>query len=191
MATKLKLKDVRLSFPDLFVAKEFKAGDKKFRYNASFLVTPGSATDKEIRAAMLAEAVEVYGVKGAAKLAAFVKSGDTAYNDGSDKEYDGYKGMMVLSAHRLQKDGPPGVFGNTIDPQTGKVVKLTGESGVVYAGCYVNGTVTFYTSKEFPGLWCGFSGVQFARPGDAFSGSVAASADDFDAQEGADAGDFA
>ena len=191
MATKLKLKDVRLSFPDLYVATEFKKGDGKWRYNASFLFEPGSSTDKEVKAAMLAEAIEAYGAKGAEKLATFQKGGNTAYSDGNDKEYDGYKGMMVLAAHRPKKDGPPGVFGNTIDPQTGKVVKLTEESGVVYAGCYVNGTVTFYTSKEFPGLWCGFSGVQFARPGDAFGGSVAASADDFDAQEGADAGDFA
>jgi hypothetical protein len=48
----VKLSNVRLSYNDLFQAKEFKAGDGKPRYSATFLVEPGSEADKAIRAAI-------------------------------------------------------------------------------------------------------------------------------------------
>lgn len=191
MAIKVKLQDVRLSFPDLFEAKEFEVGDGKARYNASFLVVPGSANDKAVKAAMLAAVEEKYPGKGAAKLAGFMaKSNANPYADGNTKEYDGYADMMCLSAHRRESDGPVGVFGNVIDPETGKVVVLTARAGKPYAGSYVNATVEIYvTEGKFPGVRAGLNGVQFARDGDAFSGSKPANADDFEpmsAPEGTD-----
>ena len=47
---KVKLSNVRLSFPQLFVAKEFKPGDGKPRFDATFLIVPGSANDKAMTA---------------------------------------------------------------------------------------------------------------------------------------------
>ena len=190
MATKIKLTDVRLSFPDLYEPVEYQKGDGKFRYNASFLVVPGSENDKKIKAAILKEAKETYGPKADKLLASFVgQSLKYCYLDGDLKEYDGYASMMALSSHRRQNDGPPGVFGNVIDPQTGKVVVLTPASGKPYAGCYVNATVEIYAQDgENKGIRCGLVGVQYFRDGDAFSGSKPASADDFEAVgEGADA----
>jgi hypothetical protein len=190
MASKLKLLDVRLSFPDLFEAVEFQVGDKKPRYNASFLVVPGSANDKAIQAAITAACVEKLGAKAKAKQAAWEKSGDVCYTDGNAKEYDGYADMMVLSSHRRAVDGPVGVYSNVIDPQTGKVAVLTAVSGKPYAGCYVNATVEIYiTEGKFPGIRCGLVAVQYKRDGDAFSGSKPASPDDFEEEigEGSDA----
>lgn len=57
MTQKIKLAGVRLSFPDLFKAVEFKTGDGKPRFNASFLVDPGSENDKKIKAAIAVEAL--------------------------------------------------------------------------------------------------------------------------------------
>ena len=69
---KLKLKNVRLSFPDLFEAKDFEAGDGKARYSASFLVEPGSDNDKAIEAALVEATNGKFGEKdGPKKLAAF------------------------------------------------------------------------------------------------------------------------
>ncbi|MDP3939856.1 MAG: DUF2815 family protein [Deltaproteobacteria bacterium] len=193
MSTKLKLLDVRLSFPDLFEAVEFKAGDGKPRYNASFLVVPGSENDKKIEAAIAAEVKAAFAdaAKGAKWLAGIRgQSNKDCYTDGDKKEYDGYEGMKVLSSHRRAKDGPVGVYGNVIDPQTGKVVVLTELAGKPYAGSYVNATVEIYlqTKGENQGVRSGLQAVQFARDGDAFSGSKPATPDDFDAlEQGADA----
>lgn len=192
MSTKLKLNDVRLAFPDLFHAVEFKPGDKKPRYNASFLVVKGSANDKMIEAAIAAEVKAAF--SDAAKGAKWLdgvrgqKNGD-CYTDGDKKEYDGYAGMKVFAAHRREKDGPVGVYGNVIDPQTGKVVVLQEASGKPYPGSYVNATVEVYlqTKGENQGIRGGLQAVQYHRDGDAFSGSKPATPDDFVASEGADA----
>jgi hypothetical protein len=197
MTTKIKLVDtpadpVRLSFPDLYTAVEFETGDGKFRYNASALVVPGGANDKKIEDAIAAEVKAAFPdpVKAAKFLASVrgQKNGD-CYTDGNKKPYDGYEGMKVLSAHRKQKDGPVGVYGNVIDPATGKVVVLKEISGKPYAGCYVNMTVEIYVqTKTNPGIRSGLIAVQFARDGDAFSGSKPATPDDFEPlEQGADA----
>lgn len=198
MSTKLKLVDsptdpVRLSFPDVYTAVEFKAGDGKPRYNASFLIVPGGANDKKIEAAIAAEVKAAFpdAVKGAKWLAAARGQGNKdCYTDGDLKSYDGYEGMKVLSSHRRAKDGPVGVYGNVLDPATQKVVVLTEVSGKPYAGCYVNGTVEIYlqTKGENQGIRCGLQAVQFVRDGDAFSGSKPATPDDFaPLEQGADA----
>lgn len=189
---KLKLTNVRLAFPDLFEAKEFEAGDGKPRYSATFLVEPGSENDKAVRKALADVTNDKHGAKGPEKLKAFMAdSQKSCYNDGNKKDYQGFEGMMALAAHRQAKDGPVGVYGNVIDPQTGKVAVLTQESGKPYGGCYVNATVDFYvTEGKYPGVRCGLIAVQFAKDGDSFGGASRASADDFEPVEGADAEDI-
>ena len=99
------LKDVRLSFPDLFNAVEFKTGDGKSRWNASFLIEPGSANDKLIREAIQTEAKAVWGVNAAKQLKTCEgQSNKYCYLDGNTKAYDGYEGMMCLAAHRPAKE---------------------------------------------------------------------------------------
>jgi Protein of unknown function (DUF2815) len=184
MATSIKLKDVRLSFPDLFEAVQYQ-GQGAFRYNASFLIVPGSANDKLIQAAIREAAEAEFKGKAAAQLASFKgNSNKMCYVSGDLKEYDGYKGMLVLSAHRRQKDGRPLVIDERKNVLTEKDAKP-------YPGCYVNATVDIYAqSGTNSGMRCGLIGVQFARDGDAFSGSRTPTPDDFDAiDDGADAGD--
>ena len=92
------LKDVRLSFPDLFNAVEFKTGDGKPRWNASFLIEPGSENDKLIREAIQFEAKAVWGVNAAKQLKTCEgQSNKYCYLDGNTKAYDGYEGMMCLA----------------------------------------------------------------------------------------------
>src|SRR3990172_3493617 len=118
MGTPIKLKHtaadpVRLSFPDLWEATEFEPGSKK-RFNANLLVKPDGANAKVIEAAILAAATEEFDGK-TAKAVAFVNanrgnSNKYCYTSGDAKEYDGYAGMMVLSAHRPAQQGKyPGV----------------------------------------------------------------------------------
>lgn len=197
MSQTVRLKNVRLSFPDLFEAKEFKPGDKKPRYNASFLVEPGSDNDKAIEAAIVAAMKEKFLTKADQKLKDFRgQSNKDCYLDGSTKEYDGYEGMKVLSSHRRASDGPVGVYDKvgTYNEEKKKVVPnvLKADSGKPYAGCYVNAVVEIYAQDgEFPGIRAGLQSVQYEREGDAFSGSKPPTAEDFDAVDaGVDADDI-
>ena len=190
---KIKLQDVRLSFPDLFTPVGFEEGDKKLRYNATFLVVPGSENDKAIRAAIDAAAEEAWPKKSAAMLESFKgNSNKYCYLNGDTKDYDGYEGMMYLSSHRGSGDGAPAVKGADIDPSTGKVRDLKAEDGIPYAGCYVHAVVEIYAqSNKYPGIRCGLVGVQFVRDGDAFSGASRAKDGDFEPiTEGISAGDL-
>ncbi len=80
------IKDVRLSYPTLFQAREFKAGDGKPRWSAAFIIDPGSDNDKHIRAAIESEAKAIWGAKAAAILKTVTgQSNKYCYTDGSTK----------------------------------------------------------------------------------------------------------
>ena len=207
MAVSVKLKDVRLSFPNLWVPKAHPSKPEALRFDASFLVEPGSANDKLIQGAILEAATEKLGKKAAAFLNS-VKGNNMkyCYTQGDLKNYNGYAGMLVLASHRRAQDGPPLVIHNyhvplseqlegrkytePSDPSGPRFLKLTAEDGKPYAGCYVNASVDIYVQDDINGgVRCGLKGVQFARDGDAFSGSAAAKPDDFEAiEDGAQAG---
>lgn len=172
---KLLLKNVRLSFPDIWEAKEYEPGDGKPRFNATFLVEPGSENDAAIRSAIQAVALEEFGKKAQFELAAFEGNPQKiAYLDGNKKEYDGYKGMWYLSCHRREKDGRPTIVDRNRRP-------LTPADGKPYAGCYVNAFVEIYAQGgPNKGIRASFSGMQFVQDGDAFSGGAVASPEDFD-----------
>lgn len=176
---KIKLNDVRLSFPNLWAAKEFKPGDGKFRYDATFLIEPGSENDKKIRDAIKAAGEETWGAKGEKTLRAIEgQANKYAYQDGDLKEYDGYEGMWFLACHSKVR---PLVIDRRPKLPDGSPNILTEADGKPYAGCYVNATVEIYAQKgENPGLRASFTGVQFVRDGDAFGGGSAAKAEDFD-----------
>lgn len=180
--SKVTLKVVRLSFPGLFKAEAFKPGDDP-KFKATFLVPKGSAQDKMVEAAIL----EVAKAKWGAKAEAIVKQirnnpNKFCYQDGDTKSYDGYEGMMALSA----KNGTRPLV---IDGQKQPLVE---EDGKPYAGCYVNGIVELFAYENSGnGISASLSGVQFVKDGDAFSGGRAASEDEFDElEEGADADDL-
>lgn len=169
----IKLSNVRLSFPNLFVAKEYKTGDGKPRFDATFLIEPGSENDKIIQAEIKKEAEAVYGAKAAAHLEAFKGNANKmCYLNGDLKEYEGYAGMRYLACHAKTR---PLVIDRARNI-------LTAQDPIPYAGCYVNTKVSIYAQKgENPGMRAAFSGVQFVADGDAFSAGGSASVDEFDA----------
>lgn len=174
------IKNVRLSFPTLFEPKEFKLGDGKPRWSATFLVEPGSDADKAIRNAINEAAKEEWPKDWEKKLKAIEgQKNQFCYLDGNTKSFDGYEGMWALSSHRSAKtkngaNTPPLI----VDKDPKKV--LTDKDGKPYAGCFVNAKVSIYAqSGENPGVRCSFTVVQFAKDGDAFASSKP-SADDLD-----------
>jgi hypothetical protein len=192
MGTIVQLKHARIAFiDDLFVPSQYE-GQGDFRHSCTLIVEPGSANDKAIQAAISGEATGAWGKKAEAFLEdmrtnknkfSYIKN----KKDKSGEIYDGFENMYALSAIRKQKDGAPLFLHNVKDPATGKAQRLTGNEGIIYAGCYVNAKVEMWAqSGTYSGMRCGLLGVQFDAPGDSFGGASRPSDDGFDAIDAED-----
>ena len=181
---KLKLTDVRLSFPDLFTAKAFQPGDAP-KFKATFLIEKGSAQHAAVEKAITEAAREKWGAK-ADKLLASIRGNPNrfCYQDGDTKAYDGYEGMMALSSKNALRP-------TVVDADKTPLVEADGKP---YAGCYVHAVVDVfaYDNAASSGISASLMGVQFFRDGDSFTGGRAADLDDFDdVTSGATADDLA
>jgi hypothetical protein len=175
MTTKVKLQDVRIAFCSSLFEPEQYQGAGPFRHSATFLVKPGSANDKAIQAAILAEATAKW-PKAPQKQIDAIKNNSNkfCYMSGDTKEYAGFEGMMYIAAHRKQTDGAPLIIDRDKAP-------LGPNAGRPYGGCYVNAVVEIYAQDgENKGMRCGLTAVQFFRDGDSFGGASKANADDFE-----------
>lgn len=185
MSTNIKIDGVRLSYPKLFTAEEFKQGDGKPRYSARFMVPKGSKAHKDIQAAVDAEAREAYKDKAAKNLAQWAGNNQKmCWQDGDETGLEGDEGYMILSTHKAGKTGRPTVIDRDKSP-------LAEGDGKPYAGCWVNAGVSIYAQTgENPGIRGSFTVVQFAKDGDAFSpGGV--SVNEFESLAAADTDDLA
>jgi hypothetical protein len=184
MTTKVKLTNVRLSFPKLFEAEQYE-GKGPYRYGAAFWVPKtDTALIAQINEAIQTEAKAAWGAKAQAMLAEVLPDKKACcWIDGTRKDAEDY---WVLGSYRGQEKGRPLVIDQKKQP-------LVAADGKPYAGCYVHATVEIYTTgKPNVGIRCGLLGVQFAKDGDAFGGGSPANPDDFaELAEGADAGDLA
>lgn len=181
---KITLKNVRLSFPDLWEATQFN-GTGPFNYRAQFLIPADDPQRKIIDAAIKELAKETWKGKADAVLADILTDKKAScWIDGNRREYDGYEGMWALSTLRKQEKGRPTILDADRSP-------LTSKDGKPYAGCYVYAIVELWAQNNEHGkaIRCELLGVQFYKDGDSFAGgSAAADADEFeDLGAGADA----
>lgn len=175
---KLILKNVVISFPELFEAKAFGDGDPKFSLTA--LIEKGSENDKKIQAAIK----EVLAAKFGAKAESTHKqiesnSQRNCYTEGDTKaEFAGFAGKMALRASSPIR---PTVVDRDKSP-------LAREDGKIYPGVKANVIVKFfaYDNKFGKGVSCGLAGVQFFEHGEPLGGATAASVDEFDDLSGDD-----
>lgn len=180
---KIKLQNVRLSFPHLFQAQANADGGQA-KFNASFLIPKSDKQIKMIEDAIVAVAKEKWGAKADAVLKQLRASDKVALHDGDTKaQYAGYEGCMFISASNATR---PLVLDRDKSP-------LTEEDGKPYSGCYVNATVEIWAQDNSYGkrINAGLGGVQFAKDGDRFGGGTSADESDFEELEaGADADDL-
>jgi hypothetical protein len=175
MATseKIKLNNVRLSFPRLFKPKAFQEGQDP-RFEASFLLDPSdkshAAIIKQIKATAKELATEEFGE--------VPKSLKLCFGDGDEKEYDGYEGMFYVTSSNKTR---PTVVDRDLSP-------LVEEDGKPYAGCYVNGTITLWVMNNQFGkrINANLRAVQFVKDGEAFGVKPVDAEEEFDALEGDD-----
>ncbi len=162
------IKNVRISFADLFTARSFE--DQEPKFSCTFLIPEGSELDKQIRAEIKRVAVAKWGAKAESILKSIQGNNmKFCYRPAGEKDYNGYDGMCFFKASNTSR---PTVIDRDKTP-------LTQADGKPYSGCYVNASVDFYAHNK-GGIACSLKGVQFFRDGDAFTGGGVASPDDFD-----------
>ena len=152
------LKDVRLSFAQIFRAKAFNDDDSGTpKFNCSFLI------DKQKGKA----AIDM--VKAAIREAAKAKWGDDipklkpdkfCLRDGDNEEWDGYAGCMYVSASNPHR---PTIVDRDRRP-------LTEDDGKPYSGCYVNAVIRVWAQDNKWGkrINASLEAIQFVRHGEAF-----------------------
>ena len=168
--SKIKLKNVRLSFPSLFNRASFDGQETK--YEATFLLNKKTQADQ---IAVIDKAIDALlkekFPKGAPKS---VKR--TVLSDGDMRDYDGYSGAYAFKGTNNTR---PTVINRDRSP-------IVEADNVLYAGCYVNAIVDLWFSDHAKGgrqVLGNVLGVQFAKEGKSFGVDTTSSCDDFDVIE--------
>lgn len=162
---KIKLNNVRLSFPSLFQRASFQGEAGKFE--ATFLLSKDDHADVigKINAEIKA------GIKTNLK-GAKVSDDKLCFKDGDEFEYDGYAGHMSFKASNNKR---PMIIDKDKTP-------LVEDDGKPYAGCYVNAVVELWYQNNNYGkrVNANLLGVQFFKDGTPFGDGASASENDFD-----------
>jgi hypothetical protein len=171
---KIKLQNVRLSFPSLYTKASFNGETTK--YEATFLIDKAAQKDLVAQIASAIKEKVAVDLKGA-KLGA----DKVCLKDGDDIAYEGYAGCYSIKASNSKR---PMTLNRDKSP-------AAESDDVFYAGCYVNAVVEIWTQNNAYGKRVNASllGVQFAKHGDPLGGGAGASESDFDDVEGS-ADDF-
>jgi len=152
----IKLKNVRLSYPNLFVAKAAEGSDK-VKFSATFLLDKKQHADaiKQMEKAIERVALDAFKKK--------VKLNRVCLRDGNDyAEKEGYGDeVMFIPASETRR---PVVVDGDLTP-------LDSTSNRPYAGCYVNATIRLFAYDHKTGgkgVSASLRAVQFVRDGESF-----------------------
>lgn len=175
--SKIKMQNVRLSFPSLFRHATF-GGESTDKFEATFILDKTDHKDliKQIEKEIKALTKEKFKGK-------VLPDDKICLKDGDDTDRVEFQGKMTIKASTKKR---PLVLDRDKSP-------LVEEDEVVYAGCYVNGLVSLWPQDNQYGkrINAQLDGIQFKKDGEPF-GDAGASADEFDAfdDDDDDADDF-
>lgn len=169
---KLQLKNVRLSFPNLYKAVQVN-NEGKPAFSASLLI-PGDDPQIDAINDVIDKVAEEKWKQKAKTILATLRGGDKVclHNGDNKAEYEGYPGNYYLTARSYAKP-------LVIDRNKETLVE---ESGKPYGGCYVNASVEVWAQDNQWGkrINATLRGVQFVKDGDAFAGTPPAKEEEFD-----------
>ena len=167
---KIKLENVRLSFPVFYKPKSFAVGQDP-KYQGTFLLDPSDKAHAKIIKTIKKEAkrivIEAFGEvpKGLKKCYGLAADHD------KKKDYDGYEGMFYIASS------------NTTPPVLADQHKkaMDEADNKFYAGCFVTTVITLWT-QDHPvggkGVNANLRIVQFQKDGEAFGGNAPAKIDE-------------
>jgi hypothetical protein len=190
------LPESRISFEVLGVPRAYQdKPDQPRRWGSTFLIPQGSPLAAEVLKAITEVATAKWDKKAKLYLEDILADKKAScWVNGDKKEYDGYQGMMALTAYRYEEKGRMIVLDSDASPMYKPDGSLhEGKGGRIYSGCYVKAKVDIYAqdNKQGKGIRAELKVVQRLRNGDAFGGGTPPTADGFEAvEEGADADDL-
>jgi hypothetical protein len=155
---KVRLKNVRLSFPVLFTPKVIEEG-KEPKFSANLMLH----NDTDAKQIALIESV-IEKVAKAKWPLGIPKGLKKCLKDASMKDYDGYDEEHMYVASNSSRR--PVVVDKDLRP-------LAAEDGKPYAGCFVNCTLRLWASEHPKGgkqVIAELLAVQFVKDGEAFGG---------------------
>lgn len=176
MSKVITLKNVRLSFPQIWTPKAYMEGQTP-KFSANFLL------DKDGDADQIKEFKDAIKEAAAAGFNGQIPKGiKTCLGDGEEKAYDGYENAVFVSCSSRQR---PVVIDRDRTP-------LVEEDGRPYAGCYVNAAVSLWVQNNQWGkrVNCNLNAIQFVKDGDSFGSNamrVESVFDDISQEQAADA----
>jgi len=173
--SKLILQNVRLAFPVIHKAEQYK-GQGDFRFSATFLCD-GEEQKSHIRKIKKA-LEEVAAEKWEDEVPKSVQFDNAkccaGLGNSMDKVYDGFGDNVYIRASNKQRP-------KLLDRSKNIV---TEEDGIIYGGCFVNVILDMWAQDNAFGkrVNCNLQAIQFVRNGDAFGGGAIPDnvADDFD-----------
>ena len=180
MATRIMLKNVVLAFPALAEPQSFGEGEPA--YGAKFPIKPNSEQQKQIEAAILAEAKEAWKDKADSVVKMLEEDGKVAFtkkvyrSKKTGEPYQGFDGQHYLSTRNSKTQ--PSVYNEYGDQITAK-----GDiEAKAFSGAVVNASVEVWAQDNKWGrrINCSLRGVMLTGEGENFGGgSSPASADEF------------
>jgi hypothetical protein len=165
---KLKIKNARLSFADVFTAQAKFGGDPKF--SACFIVDKETDDGKATLAEFKKIAKQIEKEKFGGKDLPIDK---LPIQDGNDKGYDGWENKLIISAANKKR---PVIVGRKRQPVA------EGDVDAPYSGCYVNAIIDLWGMDNQYGqrIVASLEAVQFAADGEPFVASTVNVDEDFD-----------
>lgn len=169
----IKLSNVRINWPKLFVAEQFK-GQGKFKYSATILIEKKHPQIEELNKVITKIAEDKWGAKAKAVLASIISDNPKNYclKDGDKKGHEAYEHHFYINASNEKRP-------TVVDADT---TPLQERDGRPYDGCYVVAYLDIWAqNNDFgKGINAGLCGIQFMRDGEPFTGGKASSLDEFE-----------
>ena len=174
MSKKIKLKNVRLSFPSLFKMGTY-GGESTGKFEATFILDKKEHED-EIK--LLKQEISAL---AKAELKTNLPADKICLRNGDEMEREELKGKCTIKASTKKR---PLVIDTDKSP-------IAEEDGKVYAGCYVNGIISLWAQNNRFGkrVNAQLDGVQFYKDGEPF-GDSGVTTDEFDFDNDDESEDF-
>ncbi len=169
MSENIKLRNVRLSFPNLFEYETYE-GKSREKYSGTFLIPKSDTKTIQIIQSAVDGAIQKAGLK---KLPITSK---ICFRDGDETERGELQGHYSLKATTKIR---PTVIHNAANNKE----IITKQDETIYSGCYVNALIDsdFYCyMKGDKGVSANLLGVQFVRDGDPFAAGRVADIEEFE-----------
>jgi hypothetical protein len=159
MATKIMLKNVRLSYANLFEPRENKNGE--LRYSTALLIPKDHPQVDELHAAITSEGEEKFGKK----WASMAKKAYPMYDADEDGKADDdpiYEGMFYINTSSKRKP-------QVVDRQVQPIL----DDSEIWSGCYANVSIAVFSFDvpENKGVSFGLNNVQKVKEGERLGGA--------------------